>query len=388
MQQQMLNEMGRAVADARVSTGSNGAGTFGTPYGFAAEIAGKLKAAPPLPAFAGPFARKGFNNVSTWSSGHTSMNAVAQFGMRCSVIAKPFLDGMEQDMVSGSAIFSAINDESGEKGLRTVADIPILNYLFELAAVEAGRARVVETDFPETISDLIGYADGTIALTPQELVDKWAYLGTKMPDDNSHTGIGTSLIPYVPYGGVQHRNIYGQRVRPGQCLFLTARNVNLSGDSQMLNPNGVAVAGRSSLTGPVLQLAGFSSAETTFCPNDSSVTSVGQYTNAIHNRPTQATDLDFIQREKRLASEYKPLEFDEFTGNFYHSDPMREGQQDALESVPDLVYDAYTFGVSFMVGHARTGTSLSLSPGQMKLALRSRAVLSKVPTIGIMAGVN
>ena len=351
-------------------------------------------------SFLGAFTKQLPNGLRVASSLSTGLSTIDQHPdeiITNTIIARPFGNGWEQGLTPYTALFSNKSEpDNMAKGMYTLADVPVLNYLLEQAAVAQQQASLLRADVAARTRNVMHRYKMYTATSAEEFCEKWNFLGN-MTDGSGVAQLGPRehragqqrLLGYSNWKRAHTWNLFGEHLQRGQQLFFTIREFDMSPYKELYDPEGNSTASRAGLPSRVLQVRGFTDIETSFPANDTSCTSVGVYSATVGSTAPRDCDLDYIQRQRRLVCDYKPVDYDVLTDSWSYRDiAAQEGAQAALDDVPELVYDAYMTGICFSVGRVRDMKNRRVTQAQILLAQRSRPVMRQCGEVEIYAGIK
>jgi len=273
------------------------------------------------------------------------------------VMIKPWPhDSWERTFTRGQTAFASRVRGVGNNGFQTIASVPVLNTLHErrarldlarkqaTAATVAGSTVVVNLHSGASTSTLRMHArtdDASLrALTAADANDykkKWDLLGTFT---KCVTGAEMSAEPLynvaaMGLGESDPTNLFADDLLAGEKLYYIVGKFQREGAARVAYGGGGALGAR---LGAYMQIRGFTSA---YFP---------QHLKAEDGRPALG-DIDYIDIEHRMACQWQDYEWDAL---MKAPRPIRtltqEGVQAALETVPDIVWDAYMLGDVYPLG--------------------------------------
>lgn len=290
----------------------------------------------------------------------------------------------------GTVLFLSKQDHA-MAGHSVAADVPMLNFLLEEAAMLQSQSRTggrAQGYLPRLVMDMKARAqryEPFYAHTPQEFVTKWSRLPALVQTrfNSLATANPQRAQSYgVSYGGVGNMfNMFGD-VKRGSQLYFVLRKKKLRGPD-VLSPEGQPLDSRINSDRNVLQLEGVSS-DSNFQPFvDTSIDSPAAFKNYIMGN-TRDTDINYVSREAQAAAEYKEFEYDEFSGRWYdRTVATDQGLQEQLANIPTADYEVYQQGDVIKVGVSKS-VQLEHNMSRVQAGHRSREKMRHLSKIEVM----
>lgn len=279
----------------------------------------------------------------------------------------PTPDSWERTFTRGQTMFVSRLRGVGNNGMQTVASVPVLNTLQErrsrLAALPivsaygggaptgGGGGTAGMTLMAGRQSSSLRFATrgadaqliSLTAVDANEFATKWDMLGnlTSGVVGATHAAEPMFNVAAMGLGESDVTNLFADQLMPGEKLFYHVGMYERIGLSRIGYGSAAALGGASRL-GPYLQIRAFTSAMQP------------QHNTGADGVPVMS-DIDYIERERHIACTWIDYGWDdEFQRPKRLDTAAREGRQELIESVPQLVYDAYMQGHVYPVGIVKT----------------------------------
>jgi len=285
--------------------------------------------------------------------------------------------------------------------MHTVASVPILNFVFELGALTSSRNALVsragvaddllaQREYLEHMVPMVASsdADPTSSLA-EAAAEKWSYLGPMHTflDSDRHSSSASvrrsqgaqRMINWSVFNRSKTFNMFSPELRKGDHMFFAIKEVDVSHIKDFVDPRGSAVVARTTFPARALQVVGFTERDAPIAFHD---TSYDPIDNANFTEPG-AEDLDYIERARRLAQEYAPIEIFDDEVRFVTSNSESDAVAEALRQTPELVYRAYMEGRTYKVGVARSFEGRRPSLNAIAEAHRSHSAMKQLQSVEI-----
>ena len=351
------------------------------------------------------------DRVTQIDAGVSTLDAQTDEVMVHQILIQPYLrhHAWEQALTEFTPLFVNRDPRSRGpcKGIYRVSSIPILNAILEAGEAAVGRGRRVKVQGEalknasalfHDYSSLVTNADGSLC-NAVEVMDANNFLGVMIASINAG-GIYSSdgavrmaqgyqrQIGYSRVLRVEVANFFSPDARPGDRIYLVARDTDTSGYDALLDPSGVSFARRSAFQASSLQITGMTDRGGGILPHASSCTSADRYWADAGCADPGRADIDYMRREHAVAQEFTHFDFD--VDN--EEDVFRvrnlvgqEGIQEAVASVPQLVYEAYMEGAAVALGVVRTTVGKQGTAQQIARAHRSHGAMADAGILKIHA---
>ena len=310
------------------------------------------------------------------------------------VFARPFPQRWEQGYVEKSALFANRSEATfGVLGMHTVADVPVLNFLLELGALQSRQQTLVPRAGIVTELDQLAARFGELtATTAAEARDRWNFLGPMTTFQDA--GIHSSMEPVRRAQGAERMlgwsvfnrshtfNLFGTHLKRGDQLYYVCRDYDMSPYQHFVDPHGNAVVARSSYPAQALQVRGFSESSAAFPPPSTYDPKEGP--DSFKN--PHDGDADYVRRAHKMAAEWKPIKADGDGVPVRDASVTDETVQSIVASIPQVVYNAYMTGTVYRVGIARHTEGRAPTEAQILDAHRSQEKMKLLQTVEIYRG--
>jgi len=302
-----------------------------------------------------------------------------------SLIAKPLGRNISTEFIQGTSVFTSIVDRPTRDTVdvsQTAFDLQTLNYLLELhammsvgSAIDKGTLQYEAYKWASHFGSLLPtaavdfpYMIGSPGIVG-ELPPRVAYKQRKLDTTDS-------LIAFTSYGTAMTQNIWAGSIKPGDNLFYTCSMVELNDSDYLVDANGYKKGRRSGVRDCILQVLPYNAREQYVVPADSSIMSTGLYTSSITTLKPNPDDLNYIA-STRAATEFREYVYDPDLETFRVVRTLeQEGLQEAINALPQTVWDAYHYGSAVKAGTAATGRMATNSQKFVRRLSRNRTLLA------------
>jgi len=307
------------------------------------------------------------------------------------IFAKPFRQGWEQDYVENMPLFcNRAEIDATSAQMYTVASPQVINFALELGELTRQRNAIVgRSGVANELVELAEYIEYMTAETPQQFAERWNYLGpmTSFKDAGVHSssaavrraGGAQRMLGFSVFNRCKSFNVYSPTLRKGQYCFFACKERDVSRYRNFVDPRGEAVVARSTYPATALQLYGFSEKDSPAGPYAS--TAYDPTTGPDSFKDPLEGDRDYIARARRLAQQYKPIEYDEASDTVRFVTDRDETVQNLLEETPEIVYRAYMEGWVKRAGVARHFEGRAPTSSAIADGLRSHSAMMLLQTV-------
>jgi len=342
--------------------------------------------------------------MSVENTGFSGLDAQTDEQIVLTVMAQPFrYHHWEQSYCEFMPLFVHRNEQGHRDypNIVTVGSVPVINTLLEAHEAASGRGNVLvggaaaqaTQAFSQAYARLVG---GDTAV---EVGERWNWLGNftqHAAGGNIYSSNASErraglqrTIGYTRWLRSNVFNIFSTQPRAGQQLYLTLRECDISPYENVLDPEGNTLARRSAPRASALQMVGMTDSDCgALYPNTGCLTAhdFAKEPASFSCVPRDGLDSDYVRRQHRAAQQSCIIDFgdddnlDKISVKYL---AQAEGVQAALDSVPQVVYDAYMEGVVYPIGIVREAKDARPSHSALQRALRSHDAMKQVGVLEI-----
>jgi len=285
--------------------------------------------------------------------------------------------------------------------MHTVASVPILNFVFELGALTSSRNALVsragvaddllaQREYLEYMVPMATSSDDPTASLAEAAAEKWSYLGPMHTflDADRHSSNpavrraqgAQRMINWSVFNRSKTFNMFSPELRKGDHMFYTIKEIDVSHIKDFVDPRGSAVVARTTFPARALQVVGFTERDAPIAFHDTSYDPI----DGVAFTEPGAEDFDYMERARRLAQDYSPIEIDDNdVVRFVSTGGEADAVAEALRQTPELVYRAYMEGRTYKVGIARSFEGRRPSKKAIAEAHRSHSAMKQLQTVEI-----